>query len=134
MKTGFKGTYNLTCIDHKFEIGQTYEVEGNPIPCQYGFHYCTNPIDVLKYYSIQNNFRLLEIEDLGDSVTEEDKTATNKIRIVREIPKEEYVQLFGIVNNELTTKSESDGCWEKRTYDQNNNLISYENSDGIWTK
>jgi hypothetical protein len=97
MKTGFKATHDFVCIDHKFEIGQTYELKGKPIPCHYGFHYCVNPKDVLEYYPIQHNFRLLEIEDLGDSITDDNKSVTNKIRIVREIPKEEYYQLFGIV-------------------------------------
>jgi hypothetical protein len=66
MKTGYKATYNFACRDHKFEIGQTYELLGTPIPCQYGFHYCVNPKDVLDYYPMKNCFRLLEIEDLGD--------------------------------------------------------------------
>jgi hypothetical protein len=40
--------------------------------------------------------------ELIDILTKEDKTATNKIRIIREIPKEEYYELFGVINNELT--------------------------------
>ena len=133
MKTGFKATYNLICIDHKFEIGQTYELKGKPIPCHYGFHYCLKPKDVLEYYPIKHNFRLLEIEDIGESITKEDKTATNKIRIVREIPKEEYYQLFGIINNELTI-TRSSGNWEKRKFDERNNQICYEDSFGFCRK
>jgi hypothetical protein len=60
MKTGFKATYDFMCKSHKFEIGQTYELPNQPIPCKYGFHYCQNPKDVLEYYSIKHNFRLLE--------------------------------------------------------------------------
>ena len=130
MKTGFKATYDFICRDHKFEIGKTYELPGIPIPCKYGFHYCQDPINVLEYYSIQYNFRLLEIEDLGESITQEDKTVTNKIRIIREIPKEEYYPLFGIVNNELKITTED--YWYKRKYDERNNLISTSDSYGNW--
>ena len=133
MKTGFKATYNFYCKDHKFEIGQTYKLQGTPIPCHYGFHYCENPINVLNYYSIKHDFRLLEIEDLGDSIVKEDKTVTNKIRIIREIPKEEYYSLFGIVNNQLKITYEN-GSWEKGTFDANNNCIRFEDSDGYWKK
>ena len=59
MKTGYKGTYNYICRGNKFEIGQSYELQINPIPCKRGFHYCVNPKDVLGYYPIQHDFRLL---------------------------------------------------------------------------
>jgi hypothetical protein len=133
MKTGFKATYDFICRGCKFEIGQTYELSGTPIPCKYGFHYCVNSIDVLGYYSIQHNFKLLEIEDLVEFIVKEDKTVTNKIRIIREVPKEEYYQLFGFVNNELTITFES-GSWKKHKFDERNNCIRYENSNGYWGK
>jgi hypothetical protein len=133
MKTGYKATYNFMCRGYVFEIGHSYELKETPRPCKYGFHYCVNPKDVLYYYPIRNCFRLLEIEDLGDSVTEGNKTATNKIRIIREIPKEEYYPLFGIVNNEFTFE-DSDGFWFKQKFDENNNEIYIEDSDGFWFK
>jgi hypothetical protein len=133
MTTGYKGTYNFTCLDHKFEIGKTYELSGTPIPCVYGFHYCVNPKDVLEYYSIKHNFRLLEIEDLGESIIDYNKSVTNKIRIVREVLKEEYYQLLGFVNNELTI-TDKYGYWKKHEFDERNNCIRYENSNGYWEK
>ena len=130
MSTGYKGSYNFTCRGHKFEIGQTYELKEKPIICQYGFHYCQNAIDVLKYYPIAHEFRLLEIEDLSKNTkTENNKSVTNKIRIIREIPKEEYYQLFGIVNNQLKITDEFG--WTKYTYDERNNQISFKNSNGF---
>ena len=155
MKLGYKATYNLTCLDHKFEIGKTYELPKKPILCQYGFHYCVKPKDVLNYYSIQHDFRLLEVEDLSENtVTKYDKSVTDKIRIIKEIPKEEYYSLFRIVDNVLnivcldgycqTYKYDernnqiyyetSDGFWKKCEYDERNNLIRFENSTGYWEK
>jgi hypothetical protein len=133
MKIGYKATYNYICRGCIFEIGKTRELKGTPIPCKYGFHYCVKPKDVLNYYPIRNCFRLLEIEDLGDSIVKNDKTATNKIRIIREISKEEYYQLFGIVNNELTFVDEFDG-WVKYEFDERNNQIYCETSNGLWEK
>jgi hypothetical protein len=133
VKTGFKATYNFICLNHKFEIGKTYELPRTPIPCEYGFHYCVKPIDVLEYYPIQHDFRLLEIEDLGESIVKEDKTVTNKIRIIREIPKEEYYQLFGIINNELKYFTRF-GNWINQKFDERNNPIYYEYLTGYWTK
>ena len=133
MKTGFKATYDFICLNHKFEIGKTYELPRTPVMCKYGFHYCKNPINVLNHYSIQHNFKLLEIEDLGECIHSCDKSVTNKLRVIREIPKEEYYQLFGIVNNELTIKR-SYSFHMKHKYDQNNNLILYKNSNDYSVK
>ena len=134
MKTGCKATYDYFCRDHKFEIGQTYELSEKPIMCYYGFHYCVNPKDVLQHYPIKHDFRLLEIEDLGESITQGNKSVTNKLRVVREIPKEEYYSLFGIVNNELTIIDEEDDYWATFKYDERNNLIRYDDSYGNWVE
>jgi hypothetical protein len=133
MKTGYKATYNFTCRGCIFEIGKSYELMSKPKMCEHGFHYCVNPKDVLNYYPIKHDFRLLEIEDVGTSITHEDKSVTNKLRVIREIPKEEYYQLFGIVNNESTITLKS-GFWFKNKYDERNNKIYYESEDGYWIK
>lgn len=134
MKIGYKGTFNLTCLNHKFEIGQTYELQEKPIVCQCGFHYCVKPIDVLNYYVIQHDFRLLGIEDLSENTqTDGNKSATDKIRIIREISKEEYYSLFGFVGNTLTI-TDSNGYYKKYTYDERNNKIRSEDSNGYWLK
>jgi hypothetical protein len=134
-KKGYKGTYNYVCRGHEFKIGETYELSGKPLPCFYGFHYCKNAKDVLKYYPHQYNFKLLEIEDLGDSETEYDKTVTNKIRIVREITDQnELLNLIGFyveynMFGNVTYYKSSDGYWQKNIYDENNRLIKSSSKD-----
>jgi len=47
----FKGfNKDLTCRGFKYEIGNTYEHEGEVKACNGGFHACESPIDVFNYY------------------------------------------------------------------------------------
>jgi hypothetical protein len=60
-----------------------------------GFHFCEKVDEVLRYYDIEDKeFVLFEINAIGDVESENDKSCTNKIEIVRIIPKSEYNSLF----------------------------------------
>lgn len=137
MKIGYKGTYNFICRDHKFEIGQTYELPNKPILCKYGFHYCKNILDVFTYYSLKPGFKLLEIEDLGYSLTDSDKIVTNKLRVIREVPLEELNLILNCKiefdSNKLTV-TQSDGSWSYFIFNEKNNGIYHEDSTGFWRK
>jgi hypothetical protein len=143
MKTGYKATYDYICRDHKFEIGKTYELSRTPILCKYGFHYCLKPKDVLDYYPINQEFHLLEIEDLS-SQTQLDYfkriSVTNKIRIIREIvDKKEFLNLLGSYhqyddNKNLIYSEYTNGYWKKFYYDELNRLVFNTDSDNLWFK
>lgn len=137
MIIGYKGTYNYTCRDHKFEIGQTYELPNKPIMCHYGFHYCKFPIEVLTYYPIKPGFKLIEIEDLGENYSNYNKSVTNKLRVIREVPKEEcekfFNQKFELTEDDVTFIN-PDGFWEKYQFDKQGNRIYVTDSTGRWTK
>lgn len=86
---------DMTCRGFQYEIGKTYEIEGEPIMCARGFHACMKLESVFYYYSNYNKPILCEVEILGDVVygkNDEDKIVTNKIKIVRELTKEEVEQ------------------------------------------
>jgi hypothetical protein len=109
---GYKASYNGICRDHKFEVGKTYEFDGKPKCCERGFHFCQKPDDVLNYYDIfdnHNRFVLFEVEALGKIATRNDKSCTNKIKIIRIVPKEEYNDVFK--NHKFNEKSEC--IWKK---------------------
>ena len=137
---GYKATYNFKCKNLTFEIGKTYTHEGELIPCEQGLHFCKNPDHLFVYYPYQSNLRLLEIEVLGDVIDEGDKSVTNKLKVIREIPFVEWNNIFTKhkftkKGNELEIKREySDGSWEKSSYDNNGNKIKIEYSDGNWWK
>jgi hypothetical protein len=112
-KKYYKGTYNQECRKVKFEVGKTYTLHDKPILCNQGFHYCEKPDDVFIYYAYNKDFELLEIEPLGEVEISPDKFVTNKIKILRVVPEQEYNNIF-----------------QNSKYDKNNNLIYFKDSEG----
>ena len=84
-----------TCIDFKYEVGKTYEMEESPQCCDRGFHFCTNLADCFNYYSFNTDNKVAEVEALGeiDKDDNDTKHCTNKIKIVRELAWEEVLTL-----------------------------------------
>lgn len=114
MTKGYKATWNYKCLDQIYEIGQEYKLNEEPSLCVKGFHYCLNAKDTLDYYYPYQSFKLLEIEDLNstDTVTRNNKSCSNHIKIIREItdPKE----LMKLLDNKV--------------YVYKNRIIYYESS------
>ena len=90
---GYKGfNSDLTCRGFQYEVGKTYELEKNERLdiCNCGFHFCKKVPYIHEYYGLVNSdTRVCEIEALGDIQEEGNKCATNKIKIIRELTKEE---------------------------------------------
>ena len=83
----FKGfDKDLTCRGFKYKIGETYE-EDSAKACDRGFHACTQPIDVFRYYEPGRQSRYCEVEQSGEiSHGEGDsKVASSRIKIGAEI-------------------------------------------------
>lgn len=92
---GYKGfDSDWTCRGFKYKVGETYEIDGELSLCHRGFHFCKKLEDVFSYYP---HGVYAEIEALGDIIEDEieyaSKCVTNKIKIVREISKEEIAEL-----------------------------------------
>jgi hypothetical protein len=84
---GYKGTNrDMKCRDFQYEIGKTYEIEGEPILCCRGFHFCKSLKDVFNYYPLTKDNRFFEIEaDDDNTIVGSDKCVTSRIKIIREI-------------------------------------------------
>ena len=78
---------DMTCRGFQYEIGEEYTLDGKLLICENGFHFCENPFNCLVYYdNIDGDKRLFLIEALGEVITDGNKSVTNKIKIVEEIP------------------------------------------------
>ena len=84
-----------TCRGFQYEVGKTFEHNGNIEMCGKGFHFCLKASDCFNYYSFNSNNKVAEVEALGLVETDGDKSVTNKIHIIREIP---WQELLTIVN------------------------------------
>ena len=77
---------DLTCRGFQYEIGKTYSIEGLPILCEKGFHFCNNIKDTYRYYPMRESIRICKVEAIGEVVTDDNvKYCTNKIKILEEI-------------------------------------------------
>ena len=84
------------CKEFQYEIGKTYEMKSNPILCEQGFHACSKIIDCFYYYKFNNKNKVAEVELLGKIVgKDQDKQATNKIKIIRELS---WIEVLSVVN------------------------------------
>ena len=85
---------DLTCRNFQYEIGKEFEHKGKIELCKSGFHFCKKIIDIQNYYNLKNeDTRLCEIEATGQVIEGDDKCVTDKIKIIREISKEQMYKL-----------------------------------------
>ena len=84
-----------TCREYQYEVGKTFEHDGNIEMCGAGFHFCRKASDCFEYYGFNSSNKVAEVEALGLLETSGNKSVTNKIKIVREIP---WHKLLDIVN------------------------------------
>ena len=94
---GYKGFEpNMTCRGFQYEVGKTYEMDGEIKPCKRGFHFCRNAADVLNYYGGYGGegCRYAEVEAFKDVIDVDDKSVTSRIRIVRELTRAELLEIM----------------------------------------
>ena len=132
----YKATYNLKCETITYEVGKTYTFNGKLIMCDQGFHFCKNPKHTLKYYDYNKDYKLMEIDVLGEIIDENDKSVTNKFKVLRIIDnKDELLKLLEIDLKNISFNQKVKTVKFKKVdgaeYDKNNNLIYYKNSTGF---
>lgn len=134
---GYKATRNMKCISLTYEVGKTYSINNLKI-CYHGFHFCQKMENVLNYYDHSEDFVLLEVEALGEVINEKDKSITDKIKILRVVPVEEYT--FTIYKYEYDScgnkisETHPDGSFRKWEYDSRGNMISTTNNFMVKTE
>ena len=94
MVRGYKGfNADMTCQGFQYEPGKAYEMDSRIEPCERGFHFCRNMADVFDYYG-KNGCRYAEVEAFGKVIDSDDKSVTDRIRIVRELTRAEVLEIM----------------------------------------
>ena len=89
MVKGYKGfNQDLTCRGFQYEIGKTYEYDGDIELCRQGFHFCRKLQNVHDFYNLKQS-RICEIEADGKIEDDGIKSVCSRISIVRELSREE---------------------------------------------
>jgi hypothetical protein len=84
---------NWKCRGHQYRIGQTYQMSREEIEIgKSGFHFCRVPIDVL-HYSANDDDKYAEICADDKIIERNEVCVSNKIKIIRELTKEDIYQL-----------------------------------------
>ena len=84
-----------TCRGKQYSCPGTFEEFVSPDVCNVGMHFCKNAADCFRYYDFDPNNHVAEVIAHGTVAEGEDKCATNKLEIVREIP---WAEVLEIVN------------------------------------
>jgi hypothetical protein len=76
-----------------------FEEEGELDVCCHGMHFCQTAADCFNYYSFNSENKVAEVIAYGDVRTDGDKSCTDKLEIVREIPWDEVLRIVNIGKN-----------------------------------
>ena len=89
----FKGfDKDLKCRGYQYEVGKTYTHDGDVAICNSGFHACTDPIDVWRYYGPANSrFAMVEMSGALARHADDSKLASASITIKAELSLPEFI-------------------------------------------
>jgi hypothetical protein len=92
--TSFKGfDAQFRCRGFQYEVGATYEHNGNVSPCNSGFHACENPLDVWNYYGpAESKFAIVEQSGKLARHDDDSKIASATITIKAELALGDFVK------------------------------------------
>ena len=76
-----------------------FEEEGELDICGHGMHFCENAADCFNYYDFDSNNKVAEVIAYGTVLKERDKSCTDKLEIVREIPWDEVLRIVNTGKN-----------------------------------
>ena len=123
-----------TCKGKQYTCPGTFEEDVNPSVCNVGMHFCKNAADCFRYYDFDPNNHVAEVIAHGTVAEGEDKCATNKLEIVREIP---WAEVLEIVNTgKACTGRCNSGDWNSGDWNSGNcnsgNCNSGNRNSGNW--
>lgn len=93
--------------------------EGELDVCGHGMHFCQTAADCFNYYSFNSENKVAEVIAYGEVRTDGDKSCTDKLEIVREIPWDEVLRIVNIGKNctgRCNTGDCNTGDWNKSSF------------------
>ena len=86
--------HDWTCRGFQYKVGNSYSMPPSEVQiCNRGFHFCEKLINCFDFYTLGESTKIAEVEATGAIFTEEGKSVTSSIRIIREIPFEEVLSM-----------------------------------------
>ena len=82
-----------TCRGKQYTCPGKFEEKGTLEVCGHGMHFCQNAADCFNYYRFDSNNKVAEVIAYGTVLKEGDKSCTDKLEIVREIPWDELLRI-----------------------------------------
>ena len=123
-----------------------FEEEGELYICDHGMHFCQTAADCFNYYDFDSNNKVAEVIAYGEVLTEDDKSCTNKLEIVREITWDEVLRTVNLGKNctgfcntgdnntgNRNTGDHNTGCCNTGDYNTGDYNTGYCNT-GDWNK
>ena len=97
---------DFKCRGFQYEVGKTYEMDGNIACCNRGFHACESPMEVLDHYDMLSS-RFAEVEQSGkiDKEADSTKTCSSRIKIKAELKLANIINLGVEWLKEITSPS-----------------------------
>ena len=111
-----------------------FEEEGELDICGHGMHFCENAADCFNYYDFDSNNKVAEVIAYGTVLKEGDKSCTDKLEIVREIPWDEVLRIVNTGKNctgRCNTGNRNTGDWNTGDWNTGNRNTGNRNT-GDW--
>ena len=108
-----------TCRGKQYTCPGKFEEEGELEVCGHGMHFCQTAADCFNYCRFDSKNKVAEVIAYGEVKTNGDKSCTDKLEIVREIPWDEVLQITNIGKNctgRCNTGDRNTGDWNKSSY------------------
>lgn len=87
----------LVCRDYLFKENEWSEEIDEIMPCENGYHYCTNLFEIFNYYSgALDKDIAIYICEVGDKIikTSTSKCVTNKIKPIKRLGREDIIRIL----------------------------------------
>ena len=113
-----------TCRGKQYTCPGEFTEYGELSVCGHGMHFCENLADVFDYYDFfEDKTKVAEVEALGKIKTEGNKSCTNHLKVIREIPWDEVLKLCNTGNRNTgncNTSNWNTGNWNTGNWNAGN--------------